>query len=62
MRLFCQKLHVLYLLSLNLCCKWKIDFMTIHKPSQKIRVGLIYFDADPVGVGVGVSTNVSTYI
>ena len=26
---------------------------------QKIRVGCIYFDADPVGVGVVVSTNVS---
>ena len=57
MCLFCQKLHVLYLLSLNFCYKWKIDYVTIHILPQKIRVGCIYFDADPVGVVV--STNVS---
>ena len=52
MCLFCLKLHVLYFLSLNLCYKWKIDYVTIHILPQKIRVGCIYFDADPVGVGV----------
>ena len=57
MCLFCQKLHVLYLLSLKFCYKWKIDYVTIHILPQKIRVGCIYFDADPVGVVV--STNVS---
>ena len=46
MCLFCRKLHVLYLLSLNLCYKWKIDYVTIHILPQKIRVGCIYFDAD----------------
>ena len=53
-----RKLYVLYLLSLSLCYKWKIDYMTIHIPHKKIRVGCIYCDADPVGVGVGVNTNV----
>ena len=57
MSLFCRKLHVLYILSLNLCNKWKIDYVTIHILPQKIRVGCIYFDADPVGVVV--STKVS---
>ena len=51
--------YVLYLLSLNLCYKWKIDYVKIHKLPQKIRVGCIYFDADPVGVGVVDSSNVS---
>ena len=59
MCLFCRKLHVLYLPSLNLCYKWKINYVTIHILSQKIKVGYIYFDADPVGVGDVVSTNVS---
>ena len=57
MCLFFRKLHVLYLLSLNLCYKWKIDYVTILILPQKVRVGCIYFDADPVGVVV--STNVS---
>ena len=59
MCLFCRKSHVLYLLSLNLCYKWKKDYVTIHILQQKIRDGCIYFDADPVGVGVVFSTNVS---
>ena len=59
MCLICRKFHVLYILSLNLGYKWKIDNVTIHILPQKIRVGCIYFDADPVGVGVVVSTNVS---
>ena len=37
----------------------KKDYVTIHILPQKIRVGCIYFHADPVGVGVVVSTNVS---
>ena len=52
-----REITCLYLLSLNLCYKWKIDYVTIHILPQKIRVGCIYFDADPVGVVV--STNVS---
>ena len=61
MCLICLKLHVFYLLSLNLCHKWNIDYVTIHILPQTIRVGYIYFDADLVGVGVVVSTNVSIY-
>ena len=37
----------------------KKDYVTIHILQQKIRDGCIYFDADPVGVGVVFSTNVS---
>ena len=59
MCLFCRKLHVLYILSLNLCYKWKIDYVTIHIHPQNIRMGCIYFDADPVGVGVVFGTNVN---
>ena len=59
MCLFCRKLHVLYFLSFILCYKWKVDYVTIHILPQKIRVGCIYFDADPVGVGVVVSTYIS---
>ena len=51
---------IIYFVSsfLEFVLQMEIDYMTIHIPHKKIRVGFIYCDADPVGVGVGVSTNV----
>ena len=51
---------IIYVVSsfLEFVLEWKIDYMTIHIPHKKFRMGCIYCDADPVGVGVSVSTNV----